>query len=336
MAENSAIEWTAHTFNPWIGCAHVGPGCDHCYAEALMDKRHGRAQWGGPGKGVGTRVRTAPSTWRQPHVWNRKAAAAGRRERVFCASLADVFDNAVPDEWRADLAALILATPSLDWLLLTKRIGNARGMLRTMFPAGVPANVWLGATVVNQAEADRDVPKLLRTKDRLSISVAFLSCEPLLGPIDLARWLETWEHCSACGADYPTDEAIPDEEGHPNGADQCAVCGDTNCMTTTWGWRAKQLKLEIGSEAAEDVHSRFWLNWIIVGGESGAGARPMHPDWARSLRDQCAAAGVPFFMKQMSGVRKPLPPIPDDLMVREFPRVHGADPAPASLFGGEG
>lgn len=267
MAENSNIEWTDHTFNPWIGCAHVGPGCDHCYAEALMDKRHGRAQWGGPGKGVGTRVRTAESTWAKPRAWERAApaflAAHGRRQRVFCASLADVFDNAVKDAWREDLAHLIQDTPSLDWLLLTKRIGNAAADLDAMFNGSVPPNVWLGATVVNQAEADRDVPKLLSTKHALGISVAFLSMEPLLGPVDLSN--------------RPSPFVLHDGTG----------------MRVNW------LTGRFMSESGVRLTlSGSALDWIIVGGESGAGARPLHLDWARLLRDQCATAGVPFQFKQ--------------------------------------
>src|SRR3954462_4489732 len=105
MAELSAISWTKSTFNPWVGCTNIGPGCDHCYAEAL-DKRH---RWGGAthwGTGV-QRKRTSEGYWRQPLAWNRKAAASDKPWRVFCASLADVFDNEVPDEWRRDLFALI-------------------------------------------------------------------------------------------------------------------------------------------------------------------------------------------------------------------------------------
>lgn len=237
MAENSAIEWTDHTFNPWVGCTKVGPGCDHCYAEAWA-KRGGTAAgvtWGGQ------RRRTGEATWRQPLKWNTQAQREGRRFRVFCASLADVFDNQVPDDWRADLFRLILDTPHLDWLLLTKRIGNVSKML-TADQWEHLGNVWLGATVVNQAEAKRDVPKLLAVPAR----VRFLSIEPMLGPIDL-------------GFLHPCDHAR-------------RSCEDIGC------WRA--------------------LSWVICGGESGPSARPMHPDWARSLRDQCAAAGVPFLFKQ--------------------------------------
>jgi len=174
MGERSEIAWTDSTFNPWIGCTKVGPGCDHCYAEAL-DKRHrwhGDTHWGA-GK---PRMRTSAANWKKPLTWNAKAAASSKPWRVFCASLADVFDNEVPDEWRTDLWELIAATPRLTWLLLTKRIGNVR------YP--MPANVWLGATIVNQEEADRDVPKLLAVR----ASVRFVSYEPALGPVDWTKY----------------------------------------------------------------------------------------------------------------------------------------------------
>ncbi len=185
MAENSKIEWCDSTFNPWIGCTNVGPGCDHCYAEALMDKRWRRVKWG-----IGKpRERTSAANWKQPLLWEKEhdafALMHGRRRRVFCASLADVFDNQAPAAWRAELFALIGLTPHLDWLLLTKRIGNVKQMLEQpgMPKDGMPANVWLGATVVNQEEADRDIPKLLAVPAR----VRFLSIEPMLGPICIER-----------------------------------------------------------------------------------------------------------------------------------------------------
>lgn len=179
MAENSKIEWCDHTFNPWIGCTKVGPGCDHCYAEALMQDRYHRVRWGAGAE----RELTSDSNWKRPQSWNRRAANASRRPRVFCASLADVFDNEVPGLWRRALFDLIRITPHLDWLLLTKRIGNAPDMLPDDWGAGWP-HVWLGATVVTQDEANRDVPKLLQ----MPAAVRFLSCEPLLGPLNLP-WL---------------------------------------------------------------------------------------------------------------------------------------------------
>ncbi|WP_083655049.1 DUF5131 family protein [Burkholderia sp. SRS-W-2-2016] len=178
--------------------------------------------------------------------WNARHAdffaQHGRRQRVFCASLADVFDNEVDPLWRRDLFELIECTPNLNWLLLTKRIGNvsdtvARARSRDWL-AGRD-NVWLGATTVNQAEADRDIPKLLA----VPAHVRFLSMEPLLGPVSFESMFASSDWC-----DHTT-----------------------------------------ALEA---------LDWVIAGGESGRGARPMHPDWARSLRDQCAAAKVPFFFKQ--------------------------------------
>lgn len=226
MAENSNIEWTHHTFNPWIGCTKVGPGCDNCYAE-VWDARgmQGVGRRWGP---HAPRTRTSASNWRSPIKWNK--AAEGTRHRVFCASLADVFDNheSILPEWRADLWALIAATPNLDWMLLTKRPGNIGNMLPVPFDFGrLYPNVWLGCTITSREEMLRDAPKLAR----LDAKVRFWSVEPLLGDI----------------GDVPRD-LMPD--------------------------------------------------LVIVGGESGPHARPMHPDWARSLRDQCVAAGVAFFFKQ--------------------------------------
>ncbi|HIE5943620.1 TPA: phage Gp37/Gp68 family protein [Burkholderia cepacia] len=293
MSENSKIEWCDHTFNPWEGCQKVGPGCDHCYAEARNVRFAGgiAANWG-PGA---PRRRTSPANWRKPLAWNAQpfvecAACRWRgprrnfvrrgpndllwemcpscggvdftpaRARVFCASLADVFDNAIDPAWRADLFDLIERTPNLDWLLLTKRVGNVMSMvseaaqyqfdLDRVEQPRLHNNVWIGATIVNQAEADRDIPKLLGVPAR----VRFLSMEPLLGPVDLTgEWL-----AHRCGGEYPFPKLEPEH-------------------------RTRMIDL---------------IDWVIVGGESGTDARPIHPDWARDLRDQCAAAGVPFLFKQ--------------------------------------
>ncbi|WP_069357848.1 phage Gp37/Gp68 family protein [Burkholderia cenocepacia] len=265
MSENTKIEWCDHTFNPWEGCQKVGPGCDHCYAETRNARFAGGTaiNWG-PGA---PRRRTSPANWQKPLTWNAAHEAFfaehGRRQRVFCASLADVFDNAVDPVWRADLFRLILDTPNLDWLLLTKRIGNAWQMAQdAMWEHGfhpavtraMPDNVWIGATIVNQAEADRDVPKLLDVPAR----VRFLSMEPLLGPVTF-RWASWVDHGAVCKRD-----------------------GRVNHLEGLRG-----------------------IDWVIVGGESGLHGRPMHPAWARSLREQCAEAGVPFLFKQW-GEWKPI------------------------------
>jgi protein gp37 len=184
MAENSKIEWTDHTFNPWIGCTKVSPACDNCYAEAMMDKRYGRVQWGSGNP----RVRTSPSNWAQPRKWNREAERAGTRPFVFCASLADVFDNEVPAAWRADLLDTIVKTPNLVWLLLTKRIGNVVRML----PGFLPPNVAIGATMANQEEYDRDRLKLAQVKRLFNPVFTFGSFEPLLGPIILDKNAPDW------------------------------------------------------------------------------------------------------------------------------------------------
>lgn len=295
MADKSNIEWTDSTFNPWIGCTKVSPACEHCYAEVSTPSRTRSVKWGAGQP----RQRTSAGNWAMPLRWNAKPfyacescgwrgeygedstrlrvclECAGKlvpaRRRVFCASLADVFDNEVPDQWRADLFALIRATPNLDWLLPTKRIGNVDRMIADAVGA-LPRdarsgtgqhnhtpmaewpwpNVWLGATICNQAEADRDIPKLLR----VPAAVRFLSVEPMLGFVNLR-----WEWVS---------------RGRPLG-------GGPMCNLRE-PWKAP--------EPAPAV------DWVIVGGESGPHARPMHPDWARSLRDQCTAADVPFLFKQ--------------------------------------
>jgi protein gp37 len=255
-----------------------------------MDIRRHRVRWGAGSP----RSRTSETYWQQPLRWNRDAhlfsqcESCGRRgncsdavsceacggyapqvrRRVFCASLADVFDNEVDQAWRDDLFALIQDTPNLDWLLLTKRIGNVAWMVSSsgvLGRVGLPPNVWLGATVVNQAEADRDIPKLLDAPAHMR----FLSCEPLLGPIELTR-VKIGEEC---GVDWSKD-APEDLKG------------------------VRTLQFVVNALAGAPKSGIPGLNWVIAGGESGPGARPMNPAWALSLRDQCAAANVPFFFKQ--------------------------------------
>lgn len=243
MGEVTKIEWTDHTFNPWIGCTKItngceGSACDFCYAETLVH-RYGWAKWGAGEP----RARTSEANWKKPLAWNRKAAKEGRRFRVFCASLADVFDAEVPQGWRGELFDVIKATPHLDWQLLTKRPQVALKFF-TDRPdlQGLP-NVWLGTTVESQKMADLRIPTLMSVP---GVVKRFLSCEPLLGPIDL-------------------DETV----------------------------RRARLAVSVASPVATAS-----IDWVIAGGESGPKARAARPDWFRSLRDQCAATGVPFFFKQ--------------------------------------
>lgn len=180
MGKNSRIEWTHHTFNPWWGCAKVSPACAHCYAEAWA-RRVGSAVWG---KRADRRFFT-DAHWREPLKWDREAEREGLRRRVFCASMADVFeDRRDLDAARARLWVLIEATPRLDWLLLTKRPDRAVSLAR--WGTGTwPDNVWVGTTVETQVWARRRLPAL----EAIPAAVRFVSCEPLLGRLNLAPWL---------------------------------------------------------------------------------------------------------------------------------------------------
>jgi protein gp37 len=240
MGENSKIEWTNHTFSPWLGCQKVSAGCDHCYAEGWA-KRSGLVKWG-PGE---NRRRTSPTNWKKPLGWAKIARGHVERPRVFCASLSDWLDNQVDPRWRDDLCSLIAATPELDWLLLTKRPENYRRLAPYAWRLGnPPANVWLGFTAEDQENYDRRWPVMRE----IDASVLFVSYEPAIGPLTFANMLDR-----------------PD--------------------------------------------------WLICGGETGSGARDMNVDWARDIRDECAASRVRFFMKQMSRRAE----IPDDLFIRQFP-----------------
>jgi len=229
MGENSKIEWTDHTFNPWVGCTKVSPGCDHCYAEAWA-KRSGLVQWGN-----NPRRRTTENNWKEPVEWNAEAGAFnrehGHRPRVFCASLADVFDNQVPSSWRKDLFALIRECGRLDWLLLTKRPQNISEMLPSDWGDGDP-NVWLGMTAEDQPHFDQRWKHL----QKIPASIKFISYEPALGPLRL-----------------PTDGPHPD--------------------------------------------------WLISGGESGGGARPVKRRWIRDVIVDCREHGVAAFHKQWGSYR---------------------------------
>jgi protein gp37 len=220
VAENTTIAWCDDTFSPWWGCTKVSPGCANCYAEGIAN-RFAPGSWGPQG----TRRLQTDSYWQKPLAWDKRAARAGARRRVFCASVADVFEDrpelAAP---RRRLFLLIGETRNLDWLLLTKRPEN----LARMVPPGPWPNVWLGVSVEDQARADERIPHLLAAP----AAVRFLSCEPLLSAVDLSCYLAR-------------------------------------------------------------------LDWVIAGGESGPGARPFLLEWAESLRDQCAAAAVAFFLKQV-------------------------------------
>ena len=178
MAKDSRIEWTHHTFNPWWGCVKVSAACKHCYAESWA-RRFGMDLWGKSNP----RRPVSDDYWRQPIKWNKEAERDNERRRVFCASMADVFEGRADlHAWREKLWPLIENTPCLDWLLLTKRPQNVQRMVP--WNDVWPANIWLGTTAENQKYADSRIPKLLAAKAR----VHFISAEPLLGPLSIAKW----------------------------------------------------------------------------------------------------------------------------------------------------
>ena len=230
MAEKSGIAWTDATFSPWWGCTKVSEECAHCYANRQATR------YGNDCFGTSARRHVGDKHWNEPLRWARKASKEGRKWRVFCASMADVFeDSPALDEDRARLWTLIgLTHTALDWLLLTKRPDN----MARMMPVSVARKVWSGTTVGLNSRRNR-----LEDLVAIPSPVHFVSCEPLLEDIDIRPWL-------------------------PN------------------------------------------LQWVIAGGESGPLFRECKQEWARSLRDQCLEAGVPFFFKQFSGMRpEHLPPI---------------------------
>lgn len=285
MGKKTTIEWCDHTWNPWWGCQRVSPGCEHCYAETFA-KRVGQQVWG-PAKTTSRRL-FGDKHWAEPLAWDRKAYKDGVRRRVFCASMADVFEEH-PDlgEPRARLFEMIHQTRHLDWQLLTKRPENVASMVpRAWWRDGFPENVWLGTSVEDQRRADERIPLLLS----LAAKVRFLSCEPLLGPVDVRQAL--------------TYRRRPGED------------------------------FGSGGNYLADLHG---IDWVIVGGETGPGARPCGTGWIRSLVGQCRDAGTACFVKQLGA--QPISPDgnpfgwdrgfdakggdpddwPNDLRVRQFP-----------------
>ncbi|GAA5124568.1 phage Gp37/Gp68 family protein [Luteolibacter yonseiensis] len=288
MSENTSIEWTDHTFNPVRGCTMVSPGCAHCYAAREAVRFPGiRGVWGDSG----TRILAVPDAWKAPVKWNRKAEAAGTRARVFCASLADIFEDWKGDlRFPADIAPDGWVTARWDGTQMVREFeasADAQGLppatmdnMRTELFRLIEATPFLDWQLLTKRPENvmRMVPDHWRERFPANVwmgttvenqemadkrvpvllnipaTVRFLSCEPLLGPVDLSGLYFS----DVCGGRYPFKGVAPEH-------------------------RTKRIDL---------------LDWVIAGGESGPKARPMHPDWARSLRDQCQAAGVPFLFKQ--------------------------------------
>ncbi|MGY3607641.1 MULTISPECIES: DUF5131 family protein [unclassified Bradyrhizobium] len=246
MGASSNIEWTDATVNFWWGCTKVGPGCDHCYAET-WSKRTGGNIWGAgaPRRKIKSAVALLhrldndysewAADWHAAHhnapIFGLPKPTWGSRRRVFIQSMSDLFDLEVPIDWFSEAWQCIERCNRLELQIVTKRVPVIEKRLQAIGREKWPSHAGLIITVVNQPEADRDIPRLIDLKARLGITWVGLSIEPMLGEMDIAKYL-------------------------PH------------------------------------------IDWVIVGGESGRGARPMHPDWPKSVRDQCAIAGVPFLFKQ--------------------------------------
>lgn len=293
MGTETGIEWCHHTDNIVRGCTKISAGCKFCYAEALAKVNPSVLGVWGPN---GTRPMTPREAWLDKIArLDRAAEKAGEVRRVFVNSMWDPGEGGpLPDggegttgprdgHWEA-LAVIVAAArrfANLRLLMLTKRPANLVqwwGASRDWDKGPWPERLWVGVSVEDQAAADARIPHLLKLPAR----VRFLSCEPLLGVVDLSAWM------SAANPGHRWDCLCRDIDP-----------SDVPCLACASGGG---------------------LSWVIVGGESGRHARPMHPDWARSLRDQCTAAGVAFFMKQMdahAGADKTA--IPADLMIRELP-----------------
>lgn len=280
---STRIEWTDETWNPTRGCTKVSAGCQHCYA---MRQAHRQSGPGGGYEGLTKltshgpewtgAIRLVPEALDLPLRWRKP-------RRVFVDSMSDLFHAAVPDEFIDRVFAVMASAHWHTFQVLTKRPERMARHLawlshypkgdRNQRPVRTLANVWLGVSVENQAAADERLPWLLQTP----AAVRFLSCEPLLSAIDLSRWL-TFRSDGAvlCRECCWGDRCEVPRHRHRT---DCSVCGDSGAIPR--------------------------ISWLIAGGESGPGARPMLPDWVRSLRDQCQAARVPFFFKQW-GSHRPL------------------------------
>lgn len=307
MGTITGITWTQHTFNPHIGCLKISPECKNCYAAVDAPARIARSKgvelWGPPESS--TRQITSDANWKLPMRWAGAARKRMERERVFCASQADVFEDFPGlDAMRARLWQLIEATRDyLDWQLLTKRPGNIKRMVPQKWLEEPPRGVWYGTTVGTQESADKRMSELLE----VPAQVRFLSCEPLLEPItfDIDRMTPRFSHC-------------PDDTGTDQEDSGCAGCLGNPLAYANGG----------------DHCGAQWsgIHWVIVGGESGPQARPFDLTWARSIIAQCRTASVPVFVKQLGaypldGERMSLndrsggdmAEWPEDLRIREFP-----------------
>jgi protein gp37 len=320
MAENSKIEWTDHTFNGWIGCTRVSPGCKNCYAAESTPTRvarsNGRELWG---KGQ-PRQRTSAANWKNPIRWNKAPSMCCpdcglenecgcgfvHRPRVFCASLSDWLDDEVPIEWLADLIKLIHDTPNLDWQLLTKRPENWRERCFEALHRWEEIRFHNSPTMDSQTEFSGWLSNWIGGHESPSNVWIGVTCE------DQKRADERIPHLLKIPAKvrFLSVEPMLEEVFIKYSGEFCRCnLGIDNLGDRSCSW------IDLDKTKCCSWARYKGLHWVICGGESGNKRRPFDCDWARSLRDQCKSAGVAFFMKQVDKVQ----PIPEDLMIREFP-----------------
>jgi protein gp37 len=304
MAEHSTIEWTEATWNPITGCSVVSPGCTNCYAMRFAGRR-GRHL---PSRAGLTTMSKAGPVWngqvRFNAEWLDQPLRWKRPRMIFVCAHGDLFHESVPDEWIDRIFGVMALCPQHTFQVLTKRAKRMReymtGLERTLAHLSTAQemarqgllkqyhrlqiawplpNVWLGVSAEDQTRADERIPDLLATP----AAVRWVSAEPLIGPVDLRRWLQIDWQCGYCRGFFTG-----------KWKSHCPACGREGGWSRSHAFNGRHMLTRPGF-----AHDRgSGLDWIVAGGESGPGARPMHPDWARSIRDQCAAAGVPFFMKQ--------------------------------------
>ena len=317
MGNKSRIAWTDATANVVVGCSRVSEGCRHCYAEALAATRLKNTR---RYKGLAVVTESGKPQWTGGARLDRDAIAQGLRwkkpRRIFLTAMGDPFHESLSDNQIAVLFGVMAACRQHTFQVLTKRARRMREwfaacsvdriceittdyLLANSIETGCGSafdpdewplpNVWLGVSVEDQVAADERIPELLATP----AAVRFLSCEPLLDPVDLAEWLAAMSMCSKCGEEH---------EGHIPG--NCPNCNTDN-LVTVWGeaqaerWRTGERYDPNNSEGVADVRGGSRIDWVIVGGESGHNARPFDLAWARAIVEQCQRAEIPAFVKQL-------------------------------------
>jgi protein gp37 len=294
----TGIQWTDQVWNPTTGCDRISSGCDNCYALTMARRLKGMGQakyqadgdprTSGPGFGLTVHpdTLTLPYTWRTPR-------------RVFVNSMSDLFHARVPLDFIRRVFDVIADTPQHTYQVLTKR---AARLPKVADRLPWPRNLWMGVSVEDQEQADLRIPRLLEALDGRD-SLAWISAEPLLGPVDLSAWLKPCPLCDGWGERHRPPH-VPAADPMHRYLGECDGCGGTG------GWG---------------------LDWVVVGGESGRGARPMAEEWAATIAAQCEQAGVPLFFKQAGrqlaktwGCADPKGGKPDEWprpWPREFPRT---------------